>query len=145
MLTSPDITLISKYPFSIDGNPSPDNYYNNHFVPWAIKSPLLAYMGIFTASCYQAQAQNIPQGKCALSLSYKAKAIKLLNEMMKSKETSINDEAITCVVYLVFNEWYWSAYQNVEQHMKGLRQMVRLRGGLGELGKGGFLRKMVLL
>jgi len=39
----------------------------------------------------------------------------------------------------------WSNYDNVQAHMKGLKEMVRLRGGLGDLGHDGFLRKMIIL
>jgi hypothetical protein len=110
-----------------------------------MKSPLLAYLAIFTASCYQSEAQKIPPSQSAVVLGYKLKSISLLNEMLRNKETSTCSEAITAVTYLVTSEWYWSNYENVQAHMRGLKEMVRLRGGLGDLGMNGFLRKMIIL
>lgn len=138
------IKVISRYVVSIDGNVKP-NYYNDTWVPWCMKSPLLAYLAIFTASCYQSEAQRIPPPQSAVVLGYKLKTIGLLNEMLRNKETATCTEAITAVGYLVTNEWYWSNYENVKAHLKGLKEMVRLRGGLGELGKNNFQRKMVIL
>jgi hypothetical protein len=110
-----------------------------------MKSPLLAHLGIFTAACYQAEAQHIPPGKSAIALGYKLKSISILNEMLVNKEMSTSNEAIAGVVYLITNEWYWSCYDNVQAHMAGLREMVRLCGGLGEMGMNGFLRKMIIM
>lgn len=138
------IKIIVKYPFSIDGNPSP-NYYNDYWVQWSMKSPLLAHLGIFTAACYQAEAQQIPPSKSATALGYKVKSIAILNEMLVNKEMSTSNEAITGVVYLIINEWYWSCYENIQAHFAGLREMVRLRGGLGEMGMHDFLRKMIIM
>lgn len=110
-----------------------------------MKSPLLAHLGIFTAACYQAEAQNISPGKSAIALGYKLKTIAILNDMLANKGMAISNEAIAGVVYLVINEWYWSCYENVQAHMAGLREMVRLRGGLGEMGMHEFLRKMIIM
>lgn len=136
--------VITKYVVSIDGSPKP-NYYNDIWVPWCMKSPLLAYIGIFTASCYQSEAQKIPPPQSAVVLGYKLKVISVLNEMLRAKETSTCTEALAAVTYLITNEWYWSNFENVKAHMKGLKEMVRLRGGLGDLGMSGFLRKMIIL
>jgi hypothetical protein len=110
-----------------------------------MKSPLLAHLGIFTAACYQAEAQNIPPGRSVIALGHKLKAISIVNNMLASKEMSTSNEAIADVVYLTINEWYWSYYENVQAHMAGLREMFHLRGGLGELGMHDFLRKMILM
>ncbi len=110
-----------------------------------MKSPLLTYLGIFTAACYQAEAQKAKPGYSQLVLHYKIKSIRILNEMLNKKETAVSNEAITGVLYLVVNEWYWSNFTAVQAHMKGLREMVRLRGGLDQLGTNNFLRNMVLL
>ena len=137
------VKLIVKYVVSIDGNPSP-NYYNDQWIPWAIKSPLLAQLGIYTAACYQAEFQKIPAGQSTVALGYKLKSIELLNEMLRSEEQSTCDEAIAAVVYLITNEWYWGINENVQAHLTGLREMISLRGGLeNETNK--FLRQMVIL
>jgi hypothetical protein len=106
---------------------------------------LLAYIFIFNASCIQAEARKIPPQKYAVSLGYKVRAIALLNEMLRSRNMATSNEAIIGVVNLTTNEWNWSCYENVQAHMRGLREMVRLRGGLGALRMSGFLRKMIIL
>jgi hypothetical protein len=138
------LKLITKYVVSLDGNPGP-NYYNDHWVPWAVKSPLLAYLGIFTAAVYQAEAQKIPNGKCVIALGYKIKSIKILNEMLSDKSSATCNEAIAGVTYLLTNEWYWNNPDVVQRHMRGLKEMIRLRGGLENLGMGGFMKTLVLL
>jgi hypothetical protein len=99
------VTLISKYAMSIDGNPTPGNYFNDYWVGWAMKSPLLAHLGIFTAACYQAEVQKTVPGHSTLVLHYKLKCIRLLNEMLANKKTATCNEAITAVVYLIVNDW----------------------------------------
>ncbi|KAK0108232.1 hypothetical protein ONS95_003052 [Cadophora gregata] len=138
------LKLITKYVVSIDGHAAP-NYYNDHWVPWSVKSPLLAYFGIFTAACYQAEALKISPNQSAVVLRYKCKVISLLNEMLSHKATSTSTEAIAAVLYLSVNEWYWSDWENIQAHMKGLKEMVRLRGGLDNLGMSDFPRRMILL
>lgn len=110
-----------------------------------MKSPLLCQLGIFTAACYQAESQKIPPGKSQIALGYKLEAIGILNDMLTKRGESTSNEAIAGVVYLIVNEWYWSSYESVSAHMAGLREMVRLRGGLGAMGMNEFLKKMVVL
>jgi hypothetical protein len=128
---------------SIDGNPAP-NYYNDYWVQWSVKSPLLAHLAILTSAIYQAEAQNEPPGQSPITLRYKVKSIELLNEMLGNEESATSPEAIAGVLYLMVNEWYWCNRDIVQSHMVGLKEMIRLRGGLHKLGLSGFVRKMVL-
>jgi len=138
------LKLITRYVVSIDGHATP-NYYNDHWVPWSVKSPLLAYFGIFTAACYQAEALKISPSQSAVVLRYKCKVISLLNQRLSHKSTSTSMDTIAAVLYLAVHEWYWSNYDNILAHMKGLKEMVRLRGGLEDLGMSDFPRRMILL
>lgn len=118
------------------------------WVPWTMKSPLLAQFAIFTASCYQSEIQRIPPQQSAVVLGYKLKAIGMLNELLRSKDTCLSTEAMTAVNYLTTNEWYWSNFENVQAHLKGLKEIVRLRGGLGALSedkRNEFQRIMIIL
>lgn len=128
---------------SIDGNPKP-NYYNDHWIPWAIKSPVLCQVGVYTAACYQAEVQRIPAGQSTTALGFKLKCIEMLNEMLQSEENSTRDETIAAVVYLTTNEWYWGINDNVQAHLRGLKQLVHLRGGL-ESEMNPFLKQMIIL
>lgn len=110
-----------------------------------MKSPLLCNLGIFTAACYQAESHKLLPGKSQIALGYKLEAIAVLNDMLAKRDESRSDEAIAGVVYFIINEWYWSSYENVSAHMAGLREMVRLRGGLGAMGMNEFIKKMIVL
>lgn len=68
----------------------------------------------------------------------------MLNEMLRSEENSTRDETIAAVVYLTTNEWYWGINDNVQAHLRGLRQLVDLRGGL-ESEMNPFLKQMIIL
>jgi Fungal specific transcription factor domain len=127
---------------SIDGRPSP-NYYNDHWVPWSVKSPLLAHLGLFTAAMYQAEMQNIQPGKSAVALYYKVKSIELLQEMLGDNNNATSIEAIAAIIFMMTHEWYWDGHIIVERHKKGLKETIRLRGGLDDLGISGFVKGMV--
>jgi hypothetical protein len=60
-------------------------------------------------------------------------------------EEQVGNEAIAAVAILVSTEWYWSEFDVVEKHLRGLVEMVRLRGGLGELGLHEFLKRLILM
>jgi hypothetical protein len=142
-LTGLVIHIITKYVFSIDGKPGP-NHYNDVWIPWAMKSPLLAYLGIFSSACYQAEAQRSSPEKAALALGYKTKSLRLLNEMLSDPKLATSNEAIGAVVNIMITEWYWNNHEVVKQHMEGLVQIIKLKGGLDELGPGHCLREMIL-
>jgi hypothetical protein len=128
---------------SIDGEPSP-NYYNDIWVPWSLKSPVLLQIAIYTAACYRSELQKIPASQSPISLKLKSKSIEILNGLLRDQRHSTCDEAIAAVVYLITNEWYWGTSQNVQAHIRGLQEMVRLRGGIStEIHP--FLKQMIIL
>lgn len=137
------VNTITKYVFSIDGKPGP-NHYNDVWIPWAMKSPLLAYLGIFSSACYLAEAQRSSPEKAALALGYKTKSLHLLNEMLSDPRLATSNEAIGAVLNITITEWHWNNHEIVKQHMEGLVQIIKLKGGLDELGPGHCLREMIL-
>jgi len=96
-------------------------------------------MGIFTSACYQSEILKIPPNKSPIVLGYKLKIINMLNELLSHRHTSTSIEALVVVVYLMTNEWYWCNYEGAQAHMKGLREMVRLKGGLEGIGMNDFV------
>jgi hypothetical protein len=117
-------------------------------VPWSLKSPLLATLSIYTTAAIQSESLKIPPNSNPLVISYKLTVIQLLNEKLRSEkglDEQVGNEAICAVAILVSMEWYWSEFDVVEKHLKGLVEMVRLRGGLGELGLHEFLKRMILM
>lgn len=102
-------------------------------------------MGIFTSACYQAEVQKIPPSKSPIVLKYKVKIISMLNEMLTRQSTAVSVEAVVVVIYMMTNEWCWSNYGSAQAHMQGLKQMVKMRGGIEKFGMGDFVRQMILL
>ncbi|KAH8822073.1 hypothetical protein F5884DRAFT_769898 [Xylogone sp. PMI_703] len=138
------VNLISKYVVSLDGNPSP-NYYNDTWVPRAMGSRILSNMAMFTSACYQAESQRIPASQSPVATSFKMKSITLLNELLSDRKMATSDETITAVVYFITNEWYWGITNMVNEHMKGLSEIVKQRGGVDAFDLTPFVRKMVIL
>ncbi len=54
------------------------------------------------------------------------------------------DDAITAVIQLVMDEWYWGQTESLHTHLRGLRDMIRLRGGLKNLGMNGLISKLAV-
>ncbi len=72
-------------------------------------------------------------------ITAKGRAIRMLNDMLRSDLFSSSDDAIAGVLNLVNNDLCYGETQHLRLHLSGLREMVVLRGGLGSLGMGGLL------
>jgi hypothetical protein len=110
-----------------------------------MKTPLLAYLGIFSTACYLVEAQRLSPEHAALALGYKTRSLHLLNETLSDPRLAISNETIGAVVIIIFTEWCWNSQQVVKQHMEGLVQILKLKGGVDELGPGHCLREMILV
>jgi hypothetical protein len=75
-------------------------------------------------------------------MAHKLHAIGLLNEHLRAQATT--DEAIAGVIQLITDEWYWGDTGDLRAHMRGLREMIRFRGGFGNLGLNGLLSKLAI-
>jgi len=139
-VTNTDVKLISRFKASIDGNPDSSNPYMKYHVPYCVQSPLLQHVAIYTASGLLSQTGHI---KSTVAMSHKGHAIKLLNEHMQSR-TSTSDEVIAGVVQLIVNEWYWGETNDLRAHLRGLSQMIKVRGGFRTLGLHGLISKLAI-
>jgi hypothetical protein len=77
-------------------------------------------------------------------MAFKGQAIRTLNEYLRSNDY-ISDEAISAVSQLIFNDWYFGEHHEMTAHLKGLREMVRLRGGFAKLGAAGTISKSAMM
>lgn len=96
---------------------------------------------LYTSTCFLNETGHIP--KLGV-MAHKGKAIRMLNENLRSQSHQTNDAVIAGVVQLVVNEWYWGDTDDLCAHMRGLREMIRIRGGFHNLGMDGLLAKMVI-
>lgn len=114
-----------------------------YYVPFCLNSPLLAQIAIYTSACYINDAcPNIIDNTTAMTR--KGAAIHMLKTHLRTTG-SMTDEAIAGVTQLIVNEWHWGDRKELEAHFGGLREMVRSRDGLCNLGLGGLLSRLVIV
>ncbi|KAK3378612.1 hypothetical protein B0H63DRAFT_525829 [Podospora didyma] len=133
------VKLLSQFKASLDGKPDASNAYIKHHVPYVVQSPLLVHVAIYTAACFLTETGHIDR---TVAMGHKGYAIALLNDHLRSRTTS--DEGITGVVQLIMNEWYWGNTNDLRAHLRGLREMIKLRGGFRTLGLHGLISKLAI-
>ena len=135
-----DVKLICQYKASLDANPDASNPYIKFYVPYSVQSPLLANVSVYTAAGFLNQTGHIDQ---TVAMASKCHAIGLLNDHLGSKSLP-SDEGIAGVVQLIVNEWYWGDTNDLRAHMRGLREMIKLRGGFGHIALHGLISKLAI-
>jgi hypothetical protein len=126
---------------SIDGR-APVTGFNDEWMPFMIQSPIISYIAILTSSYLQALARGIDVEKSVDAISTRVKLINLINEHLTTHSKGVNDEAIAAVMSLAYNELIYSDKESVVAHMRGLREMLRTRGGIESVSLG-VVRKML--
>ncbi|KAF4637223.1 hypothetical protein G7Y89_g845 [Cudoniella acicularis] len=120
---------LSPYMSSLDGkDPSP--VFNKHWVSFMIQSPLVIYIAILTSSYFRATCRNIDVERSVDAVAARVKLITLINEHISTHSKGVNDEAIAAVMSLAYNELVYADKTSVVAHLKGLREMLRTRGGI---------------
>lgn len=104
---------------------------------------MLAQIAIYTAACFlNDTCPSVVDDTTAMTR--KGDAICMLETHLRTTGPT-TDEAIAGVMQLILNEWYWGGKKELEAHLGGLREMVRSRGGLANLGLGGLLAKLIIM
>lgn len=133
--------LLSRYKTSLDGNPGPDDPIIKLYYPFCIQNPLMLQIILYTSACFLNETGHMPKTGF---MAYKGKAIHMLNENLRSQQHQTDDAVIAGVIQLILDEWYWGDTDDLKAHMRGLREMIRIRGGFQYLGMDGLLAKMVI-
>ncbi|KXJ90780.1 hypothetical protein Micbo1qcDRAFT_225647 [Microdochium bolleyi] len=133
--------LLFRFQCSIDGNPDFHGSYHKTYMPFCFQSPLLVNIAIYTAASYMHETNYLDK---TMTIAIKGYAIRMLNDHLRSENTSTGDEVIAGIAQLVADEWHWGAPHDVRAHLRGLRDLLRVRGGFNALGLGGLLSKIVL-
>ncbi|KAI5458892.1 hypothetical protein BGZ63DRAFT_361708 [Mariannaea sp. PMI_226] len=136
------LQLLCRFKCSVDGNPDPNNPFMKHWVPSCVQDPLLLQIVLFTSACFLAETGHIPK---TLTLMHKGKVYQMLNDQLRNEATQITDASILAVVQMVVDSWYWGATLDLHAHIAGLKQMIKMRGGLHKLGMHGFLAKTIII
>ncbi|KAH7025892.1 uncharacterized protein B0I36DRAFT_329370 [Microdochium trichocladiopsis] len=133
---------MSRFRCSIDGNPDPNGPYFKTYMPFCFQSPLLVNIAIYSAASYLHETNYLDK---TMTIAIKGHAIRMLNDLLRSEHGSTGDEVIAGIAHLIADEWYWGALHDLRAHLRGMRELIRIRGGFNTLGLGGLLSKMVIL
>ncbi|KAK4230276.1 hypothetical protein QBC38DRAFT_507611 [Podospora fimiseda] len=134
------INLIAQFKASIDGNPDSSNPFIRFYVPYCIQSPLLQRIAVYTAACFLSDTGHLDR---TAAMAYKGQAIELLNKHLHS-QLSTSDEGVAGVIQLIIDEWHWGNQPDLEAHLRGLREMIKIRGGFRTLGLHGLISKLAI-
>jgi Fungal specific transcription factor domain len=142
MLPASDLKLLCRFKACLDGNPEPSNPIIKHLVPFCVQDPLLLQIVLYTSACFLNETGHLPRH---IVMVQKGQVIGMLNEHLRSDSFYTSDGAIAAVIQLIIDEWYWGETQDLQAHLRGIRQMIKIRGGYHKLGMNGLLAKMVIL
>ncbi|KAF4969246.1 hypothetical protein FSARC_3499 [Fusarium sarcochroum] len=91
------------------------------------------------------QLRYLPMAPTKLNKELVRILIQMLNDQLGDRKTQTSDNLVLGVVQMVADSWYWGATKDLKAHFEGLREMIRLRGGLSQLGLHGYLAKMIIV
>lgn len=113
-----------------------------HWVPFIIQDALLIHTVLFTAACFLNETGHLPK---TVVVALRALTYQALNQHLRANATQTTDAAILAVTEMVLDEWLWGATKDLLAHMGGLKTMIKMRGGLQDLGMNGYLSKLILV
>lgn len=136
------LKLLSRFKGALGGDPPPDSPFMKHWIPFILQDPLLIHTVLFTSACFLNETGHLPK---TVVVALRGLVYQQLNQNLRSHKNQTSDAAILAVTEMVLDEWYWGASHEVYAHMNGLKTMIRLRGGLQDLGMHGYLSKLILM
>lgn len=103
----------------------------------ALHHPPLFYATLLGAAVHLDRRQ--PIGKYTL-LWYKIETMRLANEMMNIPNEGATDQMLIVVLILLYFNVGDGDGEEYEMHLKGINQMLIMRGGMGNLGMRGIIK-----
>ncbi|EXJ81694.1 hypothetical protein A1O1_07759 [Capronia coronata CBS 617.96] len=113
--------------------------------PMVLNSPIVfQVIVLFSASHYASQRQDMAFPETILSL--KQYALRGIAESLSSASQGmvVRDELIAATAKMASYEAVFGDEDAYHSHMKGVEDMLRVRGGLDALGLGGFLARLLI-
>ncbi|PVH87141.1 hypothetical protein DL98DRAFT_566878 [Cadophora sp. DSE1049] len=111
---------------SVDGGSIPP-LFAAEILPWMMKSPLMPNVAILMASAAQNHAGMVKHSE---TLMIKAHVLSLVNKFIQEDFFLVGNQALRIVIHLVVLELFWGNAESIWPHMQGIKQMLKLRGGL---------------
>ncbi|KAI7917578.1 hypothetical protein M0657_007975 [Pyricularia oryzae] len=127
---------------SFDGDSDPDNPFVLHYLPWSVQSPLLALSSLHTSARALTHNGLVDQRSVMLA---KGSAISKLNEYLRSDDDWAKEEVLGAVLQFLVVEFIYGELEVARAHVKGFREIVRLRGGFPSHGVGALVTKSALI
>ncbi|KAL2259318.1 hypothetical protein VTK26DRAFT_7055 [Humicola hyalothermophila] len=118
------------------------NLYSDNFLTFLDQSHTPDTSLVLT-DLYQLSSRKVAAKDSVIAA--RCSAIQGLNQMLAVPELSTSDEAIAAVVRLAFSDLCHGETQGLRVHIDGVREMIRLRGGLTSLVMNGALATIVII
>lgn len=115
----------------------------SRWFPFVLYSPVVfAVITLFSASHYAAQKPGIAYADTLLSL--KQCALNEIFQCLTKSKGMIQDVLIAATAKMASYEAIYGDEETYHLHMKAVEAMLRMRGGLRQLGLDGFLSRLLI-
>lgn len=106
-----------------------------------MQSPLLVQTSLYISAQPLAERHFLDE---TTAMRIKVNAIHVLNEYLRTSACT-DDEAMGAVAQFISIEFYYGTPDTMQAHLRGLRQMVLLRGGFSHSRVGALVTKVALV
>jgi hypothetical protein len=117
------------------------------WIPAAMTDKALLHSTLASSSGHMLFYTNSPpisSSSLANFLYHKTETIRVINERMRNAADVLTDESLGAIALLITSQTCQGDYNEMNIHMRGLFQLVNMRGGLGNLGMSGLLAGEIL-
>ncbi|KAH6671425.1 hypothetical protein B0J14DRAFT_95268 [Halenospora varia] len=101
---------------------------NTYWLSTAMTNPALFSITLYVSSLHMCGLQR--RKESYENLYYKVQTTRLLNEVIRNPETAVSDETISTIMFVALVISVTGELEEVQPHIKGLKQMVKMRGGI---------------
>ncbi|KAH8810724.1 fungal-specific transcription factor domain-containing protein [Xylogone sp. PMI_703] len=105
------------------------NPMKKYFLPLAFQDPALLHAIIFCAQSFDTLSSG--RGEASKAVFHLNESIRLVNQRLRSVPPVVDESTILVVATIAFMEKLVGNHTNWEIHMRGLKEMISLKGGLG--------------
>ncbi len=133
--------MLNRYKGSLDGRTDPDNPFVNEFAPWALQSTLVCQTSRFVAARVLAERDLVDKN---LALQLNGLAIQALNHNLATEKIP-SLETLAAIGQFIGIELYYGEPDVLQFHLRGIRQVVQLRGSFPQQGVGILIARNTLL
>lgn len=114
----------------------------SRLIPFLLSDPSLTLMIVLVAVTHKLWMTGV-NPRCAEIMDLKGFVISALNNAMQDPNRAISDQVLFAVSNLAGYEVLFGSRETYDVHMNGLTRMIRLRGGMSNLGFEGGLERML--